>query len=141
MELQYSELEMWQTFWIGMGAAGIWLAGVTFSIWVGFRLSGNLYSNPEASVVMRIAATGFCLCVAYFALVWFAMTEWHVNGAAGGFLDLKNSAQGLSPNGEMFLAAVDPRTSMSLLPNPFQGFLLVCTSIIQLMSIWMTKKL
>ena len=82
-----------------------------------------------------------CLCVAYFALVWFAMTEWHVNGAAGGFLDLKNSAQGLSPNGEMFLAAVDPRASMSLLPNPFQGFLLVCTSIIQLMSIWMPKKL
>ena len=140
MELQFTELEIWQTFWTGMGAAGIWLMGVVFFIWVGFRLSGNLYANAEANVVMRIAATGFCLCVVYFALVWFAMTEWHANGVAGAFLDLKGSVQGLSPNGEMFLAGSDPRAPMSLMPNPPQGILLLCALSIQLMGIWMPKK-
>ena len=69
MELQFTELEIWQLFWTGLGAAGMWTMGVIFFIWVAFRLSGNLYANAEAGMVMRVAATGFCLSVAYFALV------------------------------------------------------------------------
>ena len=142
MELSFTDMEIqiWLVHWIAMGSAALWLAGLIFLIWVGLRISNGIYNSGEANMVAKIAATAFYLTVAYFSLFWWGYTEWHVNGVANAFYELKEAGTSISPNAQMHLDAGDPAAPLTLMPSLFQGIFLASVLVMQLGQTWMTKK-
>ena len=66
--------------------------------------------------------------------------EWHVNGVANAFAELKAAGTSISPNAQMHLDANDPAAPLTLAPSPIQGLFLLSILVIQLFQTWATKK-
>ena len=65
--------------------------------------------------------------------------EWHVNGVANAFAELKAAGTSISPNAQMHLDANDPAAPY-ISPSPIQGLFLLSILVIQLFQTWVTKK-
>ena len=142
MEVSFTdmELQIWSIHWTAMTALVLSLAVMLFAVWVGFRLSNGIYNSGESNIVAKIAVTVFNLCVAWFLLFWWAYMEWHINGVANAFAELKATGTSISPNAQMHLDAGDPAAPLSILPDLVQGLFLGSIIVIQLAQTWMTKK-
>ena len=126
MEVSFTDMEIqiWSVHWIAMGSLALGLAISAFFVWVGFRLSNGIYNSAESNIVAKIAVTIFNLCVGWFLLFWWAYMEWHVNGVANAFAELKAAGTSISPNAQMHLDAGDPAAPLTIMPSLVQGLFL-----------------
>ena len=135
-----NELMMWDLYWSGATAAGTYFFGIAFLLWVGLRISNNIYNSSDVNMVVKVAGTAFCLSVSYFMLVNGAWFEWMSNGTAAGLAFVaENSEMGISPGAEAFIAHSNPGAGFSLMPNPVRAVFLLSLLTLQLEQIWTNK--
>lgn len=132
------EINAWNYLQYAANTNATYCIGLAFLTWVGLRISGNVYADASASIIVRIAGSVFCLCVTWFWLNTMAMFEWNVNGVAGVFSAIQAEGE-ISSGAQFIIANSDPGAAPSIMPNVVQGLFLLSALAIQLGGLWMKK--
>ena len=91
-------------------------------------------------MLLKLAATGFCLSVAYFIAFNTGWYEWNSNSIAAGLAQLQSMDVAISPMAEKFVANMNPGADFNIKPDLAQGVFIVSLLVMQLGSIWIPKK-
>ena len=128
-----NELEMWKLLAAFMSGNAIWFLGYIVAIWLGFRISNNIYVTGDVPTLARVIATVYCLSVAAFMAALMFQVNNLIQNFAAGFTSL-GSTQLISTAAENFIA----NSSVPIFKVIQAGFV-VSIILMQLSGIWMRK--
>jgi hypothetical protein len=61
-----TEYEAWTLMAAFFTSNAIYFLGCIVAVWLGFRMSNNIYEAGNAPVIAKALTTVYCLCVAFF---------------------------------------------------------------------------
>tara|TARA_E500000331_G_C17248459_1_gene710083 strand:- start:1516 stop:1923 length:408 start_codon:yes stop_codon:yes gene_type:complete len=133
MEDFMNELAIWNLLAAFNTANGVWFLGCIVAIWLGFRISNNIYNTENAPIVGKILGSIYCLTVSYFTSFTLSQGSVLINDAAAGFRIVAETQE--------ISAAAQRIVDMADIPmlNPIQITFLAATALMQLAQIWMKK--
>lgn len=130
----YTEIEVWNLFWLASLSNGVWFAGLAFLLWVSFR-AANMAGESE-NLISKIVVTAFCLLIVFQINFNGGAVEWAGNGTATALASLQASGTEISQGAQNFIANAEPGKEFNLIPNLVGGIFIVVVLIMQLTSIW-----
>ena len=134
-----SELDLWNHLWMASGSQGTWFLALGFLSWVGLRAGQNIYNNSDTPILMKISGTVFCLFIANGWLYNFAFSEWNANGVANAMVSIEAAGETLSPYASELIAATNPGSGFSLMPDAIQGLFIASILIMSIGPMWVKK--
>jgi len=134
-----TELDLWNHLWMAAGSQGTWFLGLGFLSWVGLRAGQNIYNNADTPIVMKAAATVFCLFVANAWMYNFAFSEWNSNGVANAMVSIEAAGATLSPYAAELISASEPGAGFSLMPDIIQGLFIASILVMSVLPMWVKK--
>ena len=129
-----SEMEMWNLFAVFMVGNATWFLAYVVAIWLGFRMTNNIYSGADAPVVGKILVSIYCLTVSAFMTVLTLNTNKLFRDIASG-LESIGETQALSSTAEAFIT----EAGTTAIINPIQVAFIASIIIMQLLQVWMKK--
>ncbi len=129
-----SEMEMWNLLAVFMVGNATWFLAYVVAIWLGFRMTNNIYSGAEAPVVGKILVSIYCLTVSAFMTVLTLNTNKLFRDIASG-LESIGETQALSSTAEAFIT----EAGTTAIINPIQVAFIASIIIMQLLQVWMKK--
>ena len=129
-----SEMEMWNLLAVFMVGNATWFLAYVVAIWLGFRMTNNIYSGADAPVVGKILVSIYCLTVSAFMTVLTLNTNKLFRDIASG-LESIGETQALSSTAETFIT----EAGTTAIINPIQVAFIASIIIMQLLQVWMKK--
>ena len=129
-----SEIEMWNLLAVFMVGNATWFLAYIVAIWLGFRMTNNIYASGDAPMVGKILVTIYCLTVSAFMTLLTLNTNNLFRDVASG-LESVGEVQTLSVVAETFIA----QAGSAPMINPIQLAFIASIIIMQLLQIWMKK--
>ncbi len=129
-----SEMEMWNLLAVFMVGNATWFLAYIVAIWLGFRMTNNIYASGDAPMVGKILVTIYCLTVTAFMTLLTLNTNNLFRDVASG-LESVGEVQTLSVVAETFIA----QAGSTPMINPIQLAFIASIIIMQLLQIWMKK--
>lgn len=133
----FTELEVWNLFWLASLSNGVWFAGLAFLLWVSFR-AANMAGESD-NLIAKIVVTAFCLLIVFQINFNGAAVEWAGNGTADALLFLQTSGTEISQGAQRFISNAEPGKEFNLMPNLVGGLFMAVVLVMQLTSIWNKK--
>tara|TARA_B100000214_G_scaffold118153_2_gene83402 strand:- start:3361 stop:3759 length:399 start_codon:yes stop_codon:yes gene_type:complete len=129
-----SEMEMWNLLAVFMVGNATWFLAYVVAIWLGFRMTNNIYSGADAPVVGKILVSIYCLTVSAFMTLLTLNTNKLFRDIASG-LESIGETQALSSTAEAFIT----EAGTTAIINPIQVAFIASIIIMQLLQVWMKK--
>lgn len=129
-----SEMEMWNLLAVFMVGNATWFLAYVVAIWLGFRMTNNIYSGAEAPVVGKILVSIYCLTVSAFMTLLTLNTNKLFRDIASG-LESIGETQALSSTAQTFIT----EAGTTAIINPIQVAFIASIIIMQLLQVWMKK--
>ena len=129
-----SEMEMWNLLAVFMVGNATWFLAYVVAIWLGFRMTNNIYSSADAPVVGKILVSIYCLTVSAFMTLLTLNTNTLFRDIAFG-LESIGETQALSSTAETFITEAGTTATI----NPIQVAFIASIIIMQLLQVWMKK--
>lgn len=129
-----SEMEMWNLLAVFMVGNATWFLAYVVAIWLGFRMTNNIYSSADAPVVGKILVSIYCLTVSAFMTLLTLNTNKLFRDIASG-LESIGETQALSSTAEAFIT----EAGTTAIINPIQVAFIASIIIMQLLQVWMKK--
>ena len=129
-----SEMEMWNLLAVFMVGNATWFLAYVVAIWLGFRMTNNIYSIGNAPIVGKILVSIYCLTVSAFMTLLTLNTNKLFRDIASG-LESIGQTQALSSAAETFII----EAGATAIINPIQVAFIASIIIMQLLQVWMTK--
>ena len=129
-----SEIEMWNLLAVFMVGNATWFLAYVVAIWLGFRMTNNIYSSADAPVVGKILVSIYCLTVSAFMTLLTLNTNKLFRDIASG-LESIGETQILSSAAETFIT----EAGTTAIINPIQVAFIASIIIMQLLQVWMKK--
>ena len=129
-----SEMEMWNLLAVFMVGNATWFLAYVVAIWLGFRMTNNIYSSANAPIVGKILVSIYCLTVSAFMTFLTLNTNKLFRDIASG-LESIGQTQALSSAAETFIT----EAGTTAIINPIQVAFIASIIIMQLLQVWMKK--
>ena len=129
-----SEMEMWNLLAVFMVGNATWFLAYVVAIWLGFRMTNNIYSGADSPVVGKILVSIYCLTVSAFMTLLTLNTNKLFRDIASG-LESIGETQALSSAAETFIT----EAGTTAIINPIQVAFIASIIIMQLLQVWMKK--
>ena len=129
-----SEMEMWNLLAVFMVGNATWFLAYVVAIWLGFRMTNNIYSGADAPVVGKILVSIYCLTVSAFMTLLTLNTNKLFRDIASG-LESIGETQALSSTAQTFIT----EAGTTAIINPIQVAFIASIIIMQLLQVWMKK--
>ena len=129
-----SEMEMWNLLAVFMVGNATWFLAYVVAIWLGFRMTNNIYSGADAPVVGKILVSIYCLTVSAFMTLLTLNTNRLFRDIASG-LESIGETQALSSTAQTFIT----EAGAAAIINPIQVAFIASIIIMQLLQVWMKK--
>ena len=100
-------------------------------MWLGFCIAGRISESGDTTVIVRVLATTYCLCVAFFMCAGLSASLAMLNDFAWVFSELSKT-RGISPISQEI---VDFDATIPTLVN---GLFVFSIIVFQLIGIWKT---
>jgi len=129
-----SEMEMWNLLAVFMVGNATWFLAYVVAIWLGFRMTNNIYSIGNAPIVGKILVSIYCLTVSAFMTLLTLNTNKLFRDIASGLESIAET-QALSSTAEAFIT----EAGTTAIINPIQVAFIASIIIMQLLQVWMKK--
>ena len=129
-----SEMEMWNLLAVFMVGNATWFLAYIVAIWLGFRMTNNIYTSEDTPIAGKILVSVYCLTVSIFMMLLTLNTNDLFRGIASG-LQSVGEAQELSTTAQSFIT----EAGSVLIINPIQAAFIASIIIMQLLQIWRKK--
>ena len=129
-----SEMEMWNLLAVFMVGNATWFLAYVVAIWLGFRMTNNIYSSVAAPITGKILVSIYCLTVSAFMTLLTLNTNKLFRDIASGLENI-GQTQTLSPTAETFIT----EAGTTAIINPIQVAFIASIIIMQLLQVWMKK--
>lgn len=129
-----SEMEMWNLLAVFMVGNATWFLAYIVAIWLGFRMTNNIYTSEDTPIAGKILVSVYCLTVSIFMTLLTLNTNDLFRDIASG-LQSVGEAQELSTTAQSFIT----EAGSVLIINPIQAAFIASIIIMQLLQIWRRK--
>ena len=129
-----SEMEMWNLLAVFMVGNATWFLAYIVAIWLGFRMTNNIYNSEDTPIAGKILVSVYCLTVSIFMTLLTLNTNDLFKDIASG-LQSVGEAQELSTTAQSFIT----EAGGVLIINPIQAAFIASIIIMQLLQIWRRK--
>jgi len=129
-----SEMEMWNLLAVFMVGNATWFLAYIVAIWLGFRMTNNIYNSEDTPIAGKILVSVYCLTVSIFMTLLTLNTNDLFKDIASG-LQSVGEAQELSTTAQSFIT----EAGSVLIINPIQAAFIASIIIMQLLQIWRRK--
>ena len=83
-----TEYEAWTLMAAFFISNAVFFLGLIVAVWLGFRMSNNIYEAGNASMIAKALTTLYCLCVAFFMFGTLSQQVSLINDFSAGFSQL-----------------------------------------------------
>ena len=83
-----TEYEAWTLMAAFFTSNAVFFLGCMVAVWLGFRMSNNIYEAGNASMIAKALTTIYCLCVAFFMFGTLSQQVMLINDFSAGFSQL-----------------------------------------------------
>ena len=135
MELNNDVLQIWNLLAAFLISNAVFFAALAFLIWVGFRLSNNIYNAPETPVVGKAMASLFCLSVATFTFGNLSTFNAMLKDTATVFAAMQEQGVFIGSAAENLISVAGDAPVLNLMQVVFIGSVV----IMQMAQIWIKR--
>ena len=129
-----SDMEMWNLLAVFMVGNATWFLAYIVAIWLGFRMTNNIYTSEDTPIAGKILVSVYCLTVSIFMTLLTLNTNDLFRDIASG-LQSVGEAQELSTTAQSFIT----EAGSVLIINPIQAAFIASIIIMQLLQVWRRK--
>ena len=129
----FTELEVWNLFWLAGLSNAAWFVGLAFLLWVSFR-AANLAGESD-NMIGKVAVTVFCLVIVYQLNFNGALVEWAGNGTASALVYLQSQGTEISAGAQRFIEFMEPGKEFNLMPNTIGWIFMITVLVLSLIHI------
>ena len=128
-----NELALWNLFASFNTANAIWFLGCIVAVWLGFRISNNIYNTANSPAVGKVLGSIYCLTVSFFMAFTMSQGSVLLNDIASGFKTIAETQE--------ISAAAQRIVDIGDVPalNVIQIAFVAAIILMQLAQIWMKK--
>ena len=127
-----TEYEAWSLMAAFFTSNAVFFLGSIVAVWLGFRISNNIYEAGNAPVIAKALATIYCLCVAVFMLRTLSQQVSLLNDFSMGFSQLAETT-------EISAAAQRMVNFDATVPSIINGVFVLSIILFQMAGVWMKK--
>ena len=127
-----TEYEAWSLMAAFFTSNAVFFLGSIVAIWLGFRISNNIYEAGNAPVIAKALATIYCLCVAVFMFRTLSQQVSLLNDFSMGFSQLAETT-------EISAAAQRMVNFDATVPSIINGVFVLSIILFQMAGVWMKK--
>ena len=109
----------------------LYFLGNILAVWLGFHIANRISQSRDATVIVRLLATTYCLCVAFFMYTGLSASLAMIDDFSWVFSELSKT-RGISP---ISLEIVDFDATIPTIVN---GLFVVSIIAFQLIGVWKT---
>ena len=109
----------------------LYFLGNILAVWLGFHIVNRISQSRDTTVIVRLLATTYCLCVAYFMYTGLSVSLAMIDDFSWVFSELSKT-RGISPISQEI---VDFDTTIPTIVN---GLFVVSIITFQLIGVWKT---
>jgi len=109
----------------------LYFLGNTLAAWLGFHIANRISQSRDTTVIVRLLATTYCLCVAFFMYTGLSASLAMIDDFSWVFSELSKT-RGISPISQEI---VDFDTTIPTIVN---GLFVVSIIALQLIGVWKT---
>ena len=109
----------------------LYFLGNILAVWLGFRIANRISESRDTTLIVRLLATTYCLCVAFFMYTGLSASLAMIDDFSWVFSELSNT-RGISPISQEI---VDFDTTIPTIVN---GLFVVSIIAFQLIGVWKT---
>ena len=109
----------------------LYFLGNILAVWLGFHIAYRISQSRDATVIVRLLATTYCLCVAFFMYTGLSASLAMIDDFSWVFSELSKT-RGISPISQEI---VDFDTTIPTIVN---GLFVVSIIAFQLIGVWKT---
>lgn len=127
-----TEYEAWSLMAAFFTSNAVFFLGSIVAVWLGFRISNNIYEAGNAPVIAKALATIYCLCVAVFMFRTLSQQVSLLNDFSMGFSQLAETT-------EISAAAQRMVNFDATVPSIINGVFVLSIILFQMAGVWMKK--
>ena len=109
----------------------LYFLGNILAVWLGFHIANRISQSRDTTVIVRLLATTYCLCVAFFMYAGLSASLAMIDDFSWVFSELSKT-RGISPISQ---AIVDFDATIPTIVN---GLFVVSIIAFQLIGVWKT---
>ena len=83
-----TEYESWTLMAAFFNSNAVFFLGCIVAVWLGFRMSNNIYEAGNSPMIAKALPTAYCLCVAFFMFGTLSQQVSLINDFSAGFSQL-----------------------------------------------------
>ena len=127
-----TEYEAWTLMAAFFTGNALFFLGLIVAVWLGFRMSNNIYEAGNSPMIAKVLTTIYCLCVAFFMFGTLSQQVSLINDFSAGFSQLAETTE-ISGAAQRI---ADTDTTVQNIVN----FVFVLSIIVyQMAGVWMKK--
>ena len=127
-----SEQDAWTLMAAYTNNNALYFLGNILAAWLGFRITNRLSESRDTTIIARLLATTYCLCVAFFMYADLSASLAMINDFSWVFSQLSET-RGISPISQKIIDQ-DATT-----PAAIHSFFVLSIFALQMIDVW-TKK-
>ena len=107
----------------------LYFLGNIIAVWLGFRIASRISESRDLTVILRLLATTWCLCVAFFMYIGLSASLAMINDFSWVFSELSKT-RGISPISQEIV------DFDATLPTIVNGLFVFSIIAFQLIGVW-----
>ena len=127
-----TEYESWTLMAAFFNSNAVFFLGCIVAVWLGFRMSNNIYESGNAPMISKALTTIYCLCVAFFMFGTLSQQVSLINDFSAGFSQLAETT-------EISGAAQRIADTDTTIQNIVNLVFVLSIIIFQMAGVWMKK--
>ena len=88
-----TEYEAWTLMAAFFTSNAVFFLGLIVAVWLGFRMSNNIYEAGNSPMIAKALTTAYCLCVAFFMFGTLSQQVSLINDFSTGFSQLAETTE------------------------------------------------
>ena len=109
----------------------LYFLGNILAVWLGFRIANRISESRDTTLIVRLLATTYCLCVAFFMYTGLSASLAMINDFSWVFSELSKT-RGISPISQTIV------DFDATIPTIVNGLFVFSIIAFQLIGIWKT---
>ena len=127
-----TEYEAWTLMAAFFTSNAVFFLGLIVAVWLGFRMSNNIYEAGNPPTIAKVLTTIYCLCVAFFMFI-------NLSGNVSLLNDFAAMFSQLAENTEISEAARRLADTDTTVQNIVNLVFVLSIIVFQMAGVWMKK--
>ena len=127
-----TEYEAWTLMAAFFTSNAVFFLGLIVAVWLGFRMSNNIYEAGNSPLIAKALTTAYCLCVAFFMFI-------NLSGNVSLLNDFAAIFSQLAENTEISEAARRLADTDTTVQNIVNLVFVLSIIVFQMAGVWMKK--